>query len=77
MCLSIPARIIEIVNQMATVEVGGITRQASLMLLPQAATGDYVLVHAGFAISMVDKAEARETLRFFEDVLKGVSDEND
>lgn len=77
MCLSIPAQIIEIVNQMATVEVGGVTRQASLVLLPQAATGDYVLVHAGFAISMVDKAEALETLRFFEDALKGGSDEND
>lgn len=77
MCLSIPAQIIEIDNLMATVEVGGVTRQASLMLLPQAATGDYVLLHAGFAISMVDKAEARETIRLIEEAFKGDSNEND
>lgn len=77
MCLAVPAQIIEIVNQMATVELGGLTKQASLVLLPQAATGDYVLIHAGFAISLVDKVEARETLRLFEDLIKDVNGEDD
>jgi hydrogenase expression/formation protein HypC len=54
---------------MATIEVGGISRQASLVLLPDAAAGDYVLVHAGFAISLVDKQEALETLQLMSELL--------
>lgn len=69
MCLAVPARIIEIDKWMATVEIGGLTKQASLALLPDAVAGDYVLVHAGFAISLVDQQEARETLRLFKELL--------
>jgi len=47
---------------MARVDFGGVTREACLAYLPEAAVGDYVLVHAGFAITMVDEAEARQTL---------------
>jgi hydrogenase expression/formation protein HypC len=72
MCLAVPARILDINEQMATVEIGGVTKKASLALLPDAGTGDYVLIHAGFAISVVDQDEARETLRLFEDLLKGM-----
>jgi hydrogenase expression/formation protein HypC len=68
MCLAVPARITKIDDQMATVEVGGITRDASTVLLPDAGVGDYVLIHAGFAISLVDEDEALETIRLFDEM---------
>jgi hydrogenase expression/formation protein HypC len=73
MCLAIPAKIIDIDNQMATVEVGGVSRQASVVLLPDAGLGDYVLMHAGFAISLVDEQEARETIRLFEELVASLN----
>ncbi len=71
MCLAVPAKIIELDNQMATVEVGGLTREASTVLLPDAGIGDYVLIHAGFAISVVDEGAARETIRLFDEMTDG------
>jgi len=62
MCLAIPMRIIEINGTVATTEVDGVTRQARLDLLPEAELGDFVLVHAGLAISRVDPEDAAETL---------------
>ena len=50
---------------MAVVELGGVTRRASLMLVPETKVGDYVLLHAGFAIQRLDEEEAQETLRLF------------
>lgn len=66
MCLAVPAKIVELENQKAVVEIGGTRREASLILLPDAGLGDYVLLHAGFAISMIDEAEALETLKLFD-----------
>ena len=65
MCLAVPAKVVEIQDQLASVEVSGVRRAASLMLLPEAAVGDYVLVHAGFAMQIVDEEEVRamEALR--------------
>ena len=65
MCLAVPARVVSIEDQLAAVEVQGVRRAASLMLLPEAAVGDYVLVHAGFAMQIVDEEEVRamEALR--------------
>jgi hydrogenase expression/formation protein HypC len=71
MCLAVPAKIIELENLNAKVEVGGLTREASMMLLPDAAVGDYVLIHAGFAITLVDEQEAIETLRIFDEMTGG------
>ena len=68
MCLAIPAKVIEIEGNMATIEAGGISRQASLMLVPEAGIGDYVLVHAGFAIQRLDEEEALETLRLLAEI---------
>lgn len=68
MCLAVPAKIVDRVDMMATVEVSGVTRQVSLMLLPDAKVGDYVLVHAGFAIQTVDEEEAKRTLELFEEM---------
>ena len=60
MCLAFPAKVIEIQNNfLATVEHSGIKRSASLMLLPEAKVGDYVLVHAGFAMQIVDEEEIK------------------
>jgi len=66
--LAIPAKVIEIEGNMATIEAGGISRQASLMLVPEAGIGDYVLVHAGFAIQRLDEEEALETLRLLAEI---------
>ena len=62
MCLAIPMRIVEIDGFKAVTEVDGIRREARLELLPEAAVGDYVLVHAGLAIATVDPEAAEETL---------------
>ncbi len=62
MCLAIPSRIISIDNQMAVIDVDGVQRIASLLLLEDAAVGDYVIVHAGFAIHKIDEALAMESL---------------
>jgi len=63
MCLAIPARVTTIEeNLMATVDIMGVTRKVSLDLVPEAVIGDYVLVHAGFALQVVDEAFANETL---------------
>ena len=61
MCLAVPARITKIDGLMATVERGGITRDVSLMLLPDAKPDDFVLVHAGFALERVNERDAFET----------------
>lgn len=68
MCLAVPAQIVDRKDLMATVEVSGVTRQVSLMLLPDAQVGEYVLVHAGFAIQTVDEEEAKRTLELFEEM---------
>jgi hydrogenase expression/formation protein HypC len=67
MCLAIPSRITQIENEMAVIDVDGVQRQASLLLLPDAQVGDYVIVHAGFAIQKIDEAAARETLKLLKE----------
>lgn len=68
MCLAIPARVISIDGQEADVEIGGIGRRISILLVPEVVTGDYVLVHTGYAIGLVDREEAEETLRMFREI---------
>jgi hydrogenase expression/formation protein HypC len=62
MCLSVPGKVVEIQKSMAKVEVGGLVRDVSMDICPDAAVGDYVLIHAGFAIQKLDEKEALETL---------------
>ena len=62
MCLAIPSKITKIENNMATIDVDGVQREASLLLLEDARAGDYVIVHAGFAIHKIDEQAAMETL---------------
>ena len=68
MCLAIPAKIISIDGMNAEVEIGGVGRTISLWLLPEAGVGNYVYLHAGFAISVVDEAEALESLRLLREL---------
>lgn len=69
MCLAIPAEIIEIQEDMATVRVGEALRKASLMLLPEPAElGEFVIVHAGFALHKVDPSEAKESIRLLREL---------
>jgi len=65
MCLAVPARLVEIRESTGLAEFGGVRREVSVMLVPEAKVGDYVLVHAGCAIETLDAAEAAETLRLF------------
>ncbi len=66
MCVAIPVKIKSVNGSMADVEIGGVVLKVSLRLTPEAKENDYVLVHAGFAIHVIDEQEARETLKLFE-----------
>jgi hydrogenase expression/formation protein HypC len=68
MCLAIPAQIKSIDGFNADVEIGGVGRTISLFLTPEAKVGEYVYVHTGFAISVVDEAEALENLRLLQEL---------
>lgn len=68
MCLAIPARVIEMSEGEGLVELAGVVREASFMLLPDARVGDYVLLHAGYALQKVDEAEAEETIRLLSEI---------
>ncbi len=74
MCLAIPSRIISIENDMGTIDVDGVRRQASLLLIEGASVGDYVIVHAGFAIQKVDETAAKESLALLRSTLSQVKD---
>ena len=69
MCLAVPSRIIEINDKVAKVDVDGVGRETSLMLLDDVEIGDYVIVHAGFAISKVDEEAALQTLEDMRTIL--------
>ncbi len=68
MCLAIPAQIKSINGLEAEVEIGGVGRTISILLTPEAEVGNYVYVHTGFAISVVDEAEALESLRLLQEL---------
>ena len=61
MCIALPMRITAVDGARATIAAEGLEQECSIMLVPGAGVGDYVLVHAGFAISVLDEAEAQET----------------
>jgi hydrogenase expression/formation protein HypC len=69
MCLAIPSEIIEIKDKMATIDLAGVRREVSLLLLPEeVSVGEFVLVHAGFAIHKIDREAAEETLKLIEEI---------
>ena len=73
MCLAIPAQVTSTAGLEAEVEVGGVMRTISLWLTPEAKVGDYVYVHAGYAISVVDEEEAQESLRLLQELADSYS----
>jgi hydrogenase expression/formation protein HypC len=74
MCLAIPALITLINDKEAEVEIGGISRRISLWLTPEAKVGDYVLLHTGYAINVLDREQAEETLAILRAIAEGVED---
>lgn len=74
MCLAIPGKIVAMTSdadpafRSGKVSFGGITREVNLSLVPEAQTGDYVLVHVGAAISTIDEAEAHQTLEYLRQI---------
>ena len=71
MCLAVPMKVVSIANDLAIAEIDGVRREASLMMLNEDAdVGDYVLIHAGFAISKLDEEAALETLALMRECLE-------
>jgi hydrogenase expression/formation protein HypC len=68
MCLAIPARVIEVKEGIGSVELAGVVREVSFMLLPDVKVGDYVLLHAGYALQKMDEVEAEETIRLLSEL---------
>lgn len=69
MCLGVPMQVIALHDDTVTAEMDGVQRDASLMMLGEpVAVGDYVIVHAGFAIARIDPEEAQETLRLMREL---------
>jgi hydrogenase expression/formation protein HypC len=68
MCLAIPALIKTINGTQAVADIEGVTREISLELTPEAKTGDYVLLHTGYAINIIDAADAEETLKLLREM---------
>jgi hydrogenase expression/formation protein HypC len=68
MCLSIPAKVIAIEGEMATVSVGGTTYKASLQIIEDVNIGDYILVHTGFAIQKLSADDAHETMELLREL---------
>jgi len=73
MCLAIPGKVLKIEKQTATVDFGGMRREVKLDLLKNVRDGDYVLVHVGYAIQILDEAKAKEILSMWEEVTAGES----
>ncbi len=74
MCLAIPALVKSIDGLEAEVEISGVSRRASIMLTPKAKVGDYVLLHTGYAINVLDQEEAQKTLELFREIAESVKD---
>ena len=67
MCLAIPSKIVKIEDGMGVIDVDGVQRRTSLLLIEDAMVGDYVIVHAGFALHKIDETAAMESLRLLKE----------
>ena len=68
MCVASPVKVLEIKGGRGLIEIGGLNKEIELYLTPDIQVGDYVLLHAGFAIQRIDEGEAKETLRLLEEM---------
>jgi hydrogenase expression/formation protein HypC len=74
MCLAIPSKIVKIENNVATIDVDGVRREASLLLVENPEVGDYVIVHAGFAINKINEEDALESLKLLKEAASLIFD---
>lgn len=70
MCLGIPARVVQVDGSVGKAEIGGVSREVDLRLVEDIGVGDYVILHAGFAIQKLDQEEAHETLSLLEQMFR-------
>ncbi|HUJ90193.1 MAG TPA: HypC/HybG/HupF family hydrogenase formation chaperone [Syntrophorhabdales bacterium] len=75
MCLAVPALITKIEETMAEADLGGVATRVSVLFTPEAKVGDYVVMHAGYALSVLDTEEAEETLRLLQQIAEADADE--
>ncbi len=68
MCLGVPAKILEVRDSAAVVELGGVRREISLMLIDDVSVGEWVIIHAGFAIEKLSEEAAEQTLALFREI---------
>ena len=76
MCLAIPAKIVNIENEMGTVDMVGVQKKVSLILLEDAQVGDYIIVHAGFGIHKIDEDVAMESLKILREAATLLDDDS-
>ncbi|MFH1448025.1 MAG: HypC/HybG/HupF family hydrogenase formation chaperone [Candidatus Micrarchaeota archaeon] len=69
MCYAIPARILKVEGDNATVDYGGVRKKANISLMDEVAVGDYILIHAGFAIEKLEKKSAEESLQLIREYI--------
>lgn len=75
MCLAVPAKVLSLDGTKAEVDFGGVSREADVTLVPDVAVGDYVLIHAGFAIQRLDEKEAEESLALFRELAQALEED--
>ena len=75
MCLAVPMKVVSSKDGVGIAEMAGVKKEISFMMLPEAKIGDYVIVHAGFAIQILNEDEAQKTLALFRE-MAGLEDEN-
>lgn len=76
MCLAIPSKIVKIEDNMAVIDVDGVQRDASLLLVEDPKVGDYVIVHAGFAINKLNEEDALESLKALREAVSLIFDDD-
>ena len=77
MCLAVPARVLEVrADGMGVVDHAGIKKEVSLLVIEDVEAGDYIIMHAGFAIHKIDEAAARETIEYLERLTDGMPSDN-
>ncbi len=77
MCLGVPMRVCSVEGSSARVELGGVVKEISTLLLPSAREGDFVIVHAGFAIERLDEQAARRTIAYLREMTDVQNAKND
>ena len=74
MCIAVPSKVLKIEGKIAETELGGVIRRVSIEMVPEVKVGDYVMVHAGVAISIVDKEEAEAQRELWNELMEVLND---